>query len=137
MPLNVITAKVVPGNAGLALMGRLVNYTGTLVTQASISSIAYSVYDLDADASLATGTFTVASVVYDTLQQSDAAWTKDSASKPGTDGRWGYNFKAILPATDIPIASSGDRVQVDVAFTPASGQKFRLVYQFDTTEVFA
>lgn len=136
--LSVITGQAVTGNAGIAIMARIRGSDGNLITQASLLAIAYSVYDIDAAASLVSSTaLTISSVVYDSLQQTDQIWTKDALGRPGTDQEHGYNFKAILPASSVPVASSGNRIQIDVAFTPTSGEQFRLTYKVDTVKVYA
>lgn len=101
-----------------------------LVTQATVSSISYSIYDLTDQASQTTGTFTVSSVIFDSLQQDDPRWTTDSAERPGTDGSYGYNFRATISAGDFSdvdtYSKTGDpkphQYQVDVKFTLADGQ---------------
>ncbi|MBY0523432.1 MAG: hypothetical protein K2R98_08530 [Gemmataceae bacterium] len=136
-PYAMVTAQAVPGNAGVALMARIRGQAFALMTQASVASIAYTVTDLTLAANLGSGTFAVASTIYDSLQQQDGSWTKDSAVNLGQDAAWGYNWKAILPAAAIPVANSGNRMQVDAVFTPVSGEKFRIVFQFPTIKVYA
>lgn len=131
--MSIVTSRALPGSTGVTLLARIVGNDGELVTQASITSIAYTVWDLTTDESVATSTsLTVATVVFDSLQ-TDAVWTKDTADEPGPDDRAGYNFKATIPAATI--TPDGDRFQIDVKFTPASGQPFVLTFQFDTLEV--
>jgi len=101
-------------DSGAYLMSRVLAGDGAAAVQADISSIAYSVYDLDDTSSPSTGTLTVSNVVYDTLQ-TDVRWTKDST---------GYNFGWSAPAS---LFATGDRVyEVEVACTPASGEVFHL-----------
>jgi len=76
---------------------------------------------------------TIASTVFDALQQ-DALWTQDSATNPGTDGLWGYNFKFVVPAA--AFANSGDKFQVDGKFTPLSGENFVVTYTIPTLKVY-
>ena len=100
---------------------RVVGQDAAAITQASITSIAYKVYNPDADETevVADGTLTVSTVVYDTLQTSDSRWTKDTT---------GFNFLWAVPATLFPTGSK--RVRVDVLFTPASGGVFAIVHDF-------
>lgn len=140
MPLGLITAQAVPGNAGVILMARLIGQFWALVTQASLASIAYQVTDLTVPGtyttivSLGNGTIPVSTSIFDSLQQQDQTWTKDSAANPAPpppqgDGRYGYNFRFVLPPSSVP---GGKRLQVDVVFTPVAGQPFRVQFQFTT-----
>lgn len=143
--LSLITGQAVPGNAGVALMARLVGNDDSLVTQASLSTITYDVYDIQAykdsgDAAtqlLSSTALTVSAVIFDDLVQTDDLWTKDGPGNLGTDGRWGYSFKHVIPASTFTIASSGHRCRAQVLFTPTSGQQFRADYEFDTLKVFS
>ena len=136
--LGVVTGIGVCGS-GHTLMGRILGNSGVPITQASLASIAYAVRDLTAGTTITSGVaLTISSVVFDSLQQADPRWTKDSASSVGEDGRYGYNFLATLPATlftafDVDADTeevTTHRYQVDVTFTPASGQPFRQAFQF-------
>lgn len=136
--LPIITALAIPGRSGVTLMARIVGNTGDLITQASISSIAYGVTDLDDDnTSITTGTQTVASVIFDSLQQTDNAWTVDDADNLGEDGRWSYNYKWTLAGTVVTVALSGHRFQIDVRFTPVTGEPFTIPFIFKSTKTFA
>ena len=79
---------------------------------------------------------TVANVFYDSLQQQDQLWTKDSMGNLGPDKEFGYNFKFVVPATSFTVAKSGNRYRVDVVVNPATGQKFRIPFEFDTVKVY-
>jgi len=106
-------------DSGAYLMARVLGGDGSAVQQSDISSIAYSVYDMDDTSSPGTGSLTVANVVYDTLQ-TDSRWTTDTT---------GYNFGWSAPAS---LFATGDRVyKVEVLFTPASGEVFHV--QWDVT----
>lgn len=136
--LPIITSAAIPGRSGITLMARILGNTGEPITQASISSIAYTVTDLsDDNTEITTGTFTVSASVFDNLQQADLAWTKDDVDNKGSDGRYGYNFKATVAATIVTIALSGHTFQVDVRFTPASGQPFIVAFRVATLKIFA
>lgn len=116
-------------DSGAFLMDRVYGNAGTAITQASISSIAYGVYEhaSKADAETATDgdlvagaatSLTVSSVVFDTLQTS-APW--DSAADAS-----GYNFKYDSPAADRP--TGGKWYRHEIVFTSASGAKFAIVW---------
>jgi hypothetical protein len=141
-PYAFVSAQAVPGNADVALMARVRNYQGILVTQASLSAINYTLSDLTliqqfgAPQVLGSGVLTIGSVWTDQLVQNDPSWTKDSASQLGQDGAYGYNFKGIIPYTLIPIANSGDTLQCDVYLSPVAGGRLRVAYKFPTFQVF-
>lgn len=144
---SVITGAAVPGQSGVTLLARVRGSDGRLITQASLSSIAYTVSDLTNGESLGTGTFTISSTVYDSLQQGDPRWSADSAARPGADGSHGYNFAGELPASLFALTTLAEpgvltgpadpiQVQADVAFTPASGQAFRMVWSWKVWPVY-
>lgn len=143
--LSLITGQAVPGNAGVALMARIRGNNHALVTQASLSSITYTVYNVQpvvdgtGSATVVTTStaLTIPSVIYDSLQQQDGLWVKDGPGNLGPDGSWGYNFKTVIPASNFTVAASGDRYRVDVKFTPTSGEPFRLPFEFTTIQVYA
>ncbi len=123
----VVTATAIPGNADVTLLDRArALVTNALITQATVSSIAWAVVDLDLATTLATGTFSKTATVFDSLQ-TDTRWTKDSI---------GYNFKAVLPAANFPVANSGNRMRADVKFTMVSGEVFRLEFEWPTLQVY-
>jgi hypothetical protein len=123
----------------VALLARILGNAGNPITQSDITSIAWTARDLNTGVTISTGTFTVATSVYNSLQQSDGRWTVDSQYAPGHDRRWGYNFAGTVPAATFANLFDVDpltfrvtlhRVQVTVAFTPASGEPFRQAFQF-------
>jgi hypothetical protein len=70
--------------------------------------------------------------------QNDPRWTADSAAQPGASGQFGYNFLATLPASIWPAstvqappltADVPHQYQIDVVFTPTSGDRFTVSYQ--------
>lgn len=125
-----ITTGIVVANSGVSLLARLVGNDGRPITRASISSIAYNVYNETDGENVASGsgTLTISDVVFDDLQTNDPRWTKDSEASPGKDGRFGYNFLATLPASHF--TADGNRLRVSITFTPASGQPFVVLFSF-------
>jgi len=108
-------------NGSATLLARIVDKAGTAITQATISSITYSVYlldDQDADSRTAVAghnaqSLTVSDIVFDTLQ-TDAIWTKDST---------GYNFKHVLDvSSNEAFAIAGRRYLVEHRLVPVDGQ---------------
>ena len=140
---SLITGQAVPGNAGVAIMARIRAASGALLTQASVSSITYSVYNIQAEKDgsgnptqmLGSTSQTVTAVVFDSLQQDGNLWTKDSAANPGPDGASGWNYRFVVPAAYFTVANSGDWHRVNVVITPASGQLFRLIFEFPTLTI--
>lgn len=122
---------------GITLMDRIQGNGGTNITQASITSIAYTVtrYGSQAEAEAATNgtavipstTLSKTSVVFDTLQTS-APWDSEADST-------GYNFRYDSPATDRPAVAGGGTYwhRYDIVFTPASGAVFAVVWIVETT----
>ncbi len=110
MPVPSVCGQVVIEDAGVTFMARVYGNAGTAITQASLSSIGYAVTDLsDLTNPVTSGTLTISSVVFDTLQ-TGVRWTKDST---------GYNFLYAAPATWTP---SGKRRYAYVfTFTPSDG----------------
>jgi len=103
-------------NSGLQIMARIEGWDGALITQATLTTITYYVYDLETKEQVATDTLTIASVVYDTAQ-TDSGW-------PYSDG---FNFATILPATCFP--NGGRDYRVEVIFDPATGEDFPAVWK--------
>lgn len=140
---SVITGPQVPARTGAVLLARVRGGDGRLVTRASLSSIGYVVSDVTGGSSLGSGSFTVSSTVYDSLQQNDPRWKEDDADNLGPDGAHGFNFAATLPASlfalttlAVPSVLAGParpkQVQCDVTFTPVSGEPWRVVFTWQT-----
>lgn len=143
--LSVITGVIVAGS-GATLMARLRGNAGQLVTQASLTSISYTVTDLTAGTVSSPVTVSVAACVFDNLQQGDPRWSKDSANDPGPDGEHGYNalvtvsashFPATVPTPTAPTIIPAPHVfQVDVIFQPVTGEPFRVVWRLGVQQIF-
>lgn len=149
MQLNqAVITGVVPARTGVTLLARLLGNAGTPVTQASLTSIGYTVTDTTNGLAVGTGTFTVSASVFNGLQVNDPRWTFDTALSPGRDGLTGYNFLATLPAslfavtalTAAPAAPwqpvQPRTFQADVAFTPVSGERFTVVFRWQEVQVY-
>jgi len=112
-------------DSGFSLMALLKGTDAENVEQADISSIAYSVYDLSSTGSSTdTGTLTVASVIFDSLQ-TDSRWSTDAV---------GYNFRWDVPASIV--ADGAKSYRIEIAFTPASGEVFHAVFEVTTTNLY-
>jgi hypothetical protein len=133
-----LTVAVITGSArarsGATLMARIRGNNGLPLTQASVASIALTVTDTTTGIATFAGPLAVAASVFNSLQQSDPRWTRDSADYPGADGSWGYNFSCVVPAAALPNAV---RYQTDVVITPVAGEPFRVVWSFVPVRVYA
>ena len=112
---------VVHKNGTATLLARAVGATGSAITQATVESIAYTIYKLDEhteDTWTAVTLHTaiavaVASAVFDTLQD-DELWDVDST---------GYNFRWTPDiSTNAAFEVAGATYLVDFSLTPTSGQ---------------
>lgn len=117
---NLINQFTVFEDGGATFLARVLGNAGTAITQATITSITYAVYDLSTTTpttAVISGTLVVASTVFDTLQ-TDARWTADST---------GYNFLHAMPATAFPTGKHQYKVEYKV--TPTSGAVFWIVFE--------
>ena len=104
-------------DSDLFVMARVLAISGSVITQATISSATVKVYDTDSGNALTySATLTVSSVVYDTLQTSDSRWTVDAT---------GYNFAYSVPAA--AFAHGGRTYQVEIRLVPTSGGDIHVV----------
>ncbi len=143
---NYITGQAILANVGVWIAARIRN-VGTLMTQGSISTIAYDIVDIqayldsgDAVTMVESGTsLTVSAVIFDSLQQvaDTGLWTKDGPGNLGSDKQWGWNFAATIPASSFSVARSGHTFLIQTLFTPTSGQQFRIDYEFPSLKVFS
>ncbi|MAT39201.1 MAG: hypothetical protein CL946_06325 [Ectothiorhodospiraceae bacterium] len=106
-------------------MGRVSDQDGDYIQQADISTITYTVYDIDdtTEAIVDETSLTVADVIFDALQVSDTRWNNSGDST-------GYNFAAVLPGSAIP--DDDVTYQIEVEFTPSSGEAFVRLWQVET-----
>jgi len=115
---NVHKAETWAGS-GVFLMHRILNSAGNNAQQSDVSSIAYSTsLESAPDTEVASGSLTVANVIFDSLQEaSGPRWKRDNT---------GYNFLWEAPASIFP--TGGTTVIVVITFTPASGEVFKEVW---------
>lgn len=117
-----------PEDNGLYVMSRAKKASGAMVQQADVASIAYRVMDADdTAATAATGSLTVSSVIYDTLQTTalDSRWPSNAPAA-------GYNFGAAIPGTAFPDPSTRYFVRVNATMT--DGATLTLYQGFHTTD---
>jgi hypothetical protein len=113
MPIGAqIGSGTVFEDGSASFMSRVYGPDGSALQQADLTSITFKVYD-SGGTEAATGTLTIADVVFDTLQ-TDARWNPDIDTT-------GYNFR------DDRIAGTfagGGRYTVEYKFTPTSGVNY-------------
>ncbi|MEM6329101.1 MAG: hypothetical protein AAF790_02515 [Planctomycetota bacterium] len=127
MPNAQDTPGAVFKNGAAILLARVVGADGQAITASDLSSIRYSVLELDEcrpnTSVVVPGpdgvAIAAAPTVFDT-RQTDALWTVDAA---------GYNFRHELDvATNDAFPKAGVAYQVRYEMTPVSGQK--VVFRF-------
>jgi hypothetical protein len=121
---------VVFKNASVILLARVVGADGSAITQATLSSAKYTIYELDdewpdnrtAVAGHTNVALTIADLIYDTLQTGDL-WDADAT---------GYNFlHEIDTSTNEAFATAGKTYLVDFELTPASGQEIHVRFRLE------
>ena len=120
----IVTKGMIFEDSGTTLLARILGNAGTPITQASLSSISYAVFDLqgaDPATAVQTGTLTISAVVFDALQTSDPRWTVDDE---------GFNFAHAAPASWFN--ESTHTYRIEYKFTPASGEVFWAVFTLTT-----
>lgn len=124
MPNPLITESRAFEDGGIFIMARVVGNDAASITQASISSIAFQVYNMDAKHAVAPqSALTVNDVVFDSMQTGDR-WTEDST---------GYNFGYAVAASYLPAGKTTYRIEC--VFTPASGENFIVAFEVTTVDV--
>lgn len=107
-------------DGGATCLARVRGADGNYITQASLIGITYKAFDLSSstpDTATSTGTVSIASSVFDTLQ-TDSMWTTDDT---------GYNYRHTIPAS---VLATGDHVyRVEYKFDSVSGEDFFLVFE--------
>lgn len=135
--MAIVTGGLLPGSTGVVLMARIVGADSVPITQATISTITYVVRNTtQATTAQASTSLTVSSVVFDDLQTADDAWSIDSPTSPGPDGRSGYNLRFTVPASVLSPTVDLDDYRVDVLITPSSGQQLIQPFSFSLLRVY-
>lgn len=121
-----LTQGTIWEDSGVTNLARIVGNSAVNVTQASLSSISYKVFDLNTSTTeaVASGPLTISSVIFDTLQ-TDARWTADST---------GYNFRHEVAAS--VFATARHRYRIEYLFTPTTGQPFWAVFEIITGQIY-
>ena len=92
------------------LTARVGNIADVLITQATISAIAYKTINTDQNDQVdGTGTFEPVDVIYDTEQTADGFW-------PHVEG---WNFRATIPGAKLPGPDTNYEIQI--LLTPTGG----------------
>jgi hypothetical protein len=118
-----ITEKIIFEDSPAQCLARVVGNDGAAIQQSDYGAITYAVFEEDTTTAIATGTLTVANVVFDAYQ-TDARWTVDAT---------GYNFRTTIPASDL---TAGDGVyRIEFLFSPTGQEQFFVIFQVTTIEV--
>jgi len=118
---------VVSVGGTVACMARVVNQENTAITQATVTSITYSVYSVNRATGVRTeivnqqdNSLTVASVVYDTMQ-TDKGWSVDVT---------GFNLRFVVDISSYAaFATVNTNYIVKAIVTPTSGQVFPVPFE--------
>lgn len=105
------------------LLARVTGVANAAITQATCSSIAYTITDTTSLTVVDSGSLTISAVVYDQLQ-TDAVWSRDAL---------GYNFKWTPSAANF--AAPGVTYATEVAFTMGTGEKIQVPFRLTTVPV--
>ena len=118
-----ITEKIIFEDSPAQCLARVVGNDGSAIQQGDYGSITYAVFEEDTTTAIATGTLTVADVVFDAYQ-TDARWSVDDT---------GYNFRTTIAASDF---TAGDGVyRIEFLFSPTGQEQFFVIFQVTTIEV--
>jgi hypothetical protein len=124
-------AKPIAGKAwedgSVSLLARVVGQDAVAVTQASLTTITYKIFDTFSTTpttAVASGTLTVSDVIFDTLQ-TDARWTKDNT---------GYNFLHAIGAGVLTKEDTAYRIEY--LFDPVTGGNFYVVFEVTTSKIY-
>lgn len=105
------------------MTGRIQNVQGQYITQASLSTITYAIFDLRSATPMtpvSTGSVDIPSTVFDILQINTTLFPVDNI---------GYNFSHQLPQTAFPNFTPQQYYRVEYRFTDISGLKFTTEWQ--------
>lgn len=98
-------------NGDVAVYARWLSHALALVTQAALSSLAYAIFTVNdetgAETSVASGTLTIASTIYDTPQ----TLTREDGST------FSYNFLAFFAGTNFTARATHYRVRITAVST--------------------
>lgn len=124
MAKNRPTQATVWEDSGATCMARVVGQDAANITQASLTAIAYKVFDLDGltpGTATDSGALVVADVVFDTVKtpDDDARWTEDST---------GYNFLDTTAGKAANLPTGDHRYRIEYVFDPDSGEDFTVVF---------
>lgn len=123
-------------NGSAVFMARVVGNNGVAINQASISAAEYSVYLVEAGtddddvvvASHDAVALTVASIIFDTLQTTDTAWTLAGGDATG------YNLRYEIDVATVQAFTIADRYyRVIFKLTPVSGQAILVRFKVKVT----
>lgn len=110
-------------DGSVSILGRILAWDGDPAVQADISSITYTITNVDTGSAVtghSAASLTAASVIFDTLQGSDG----DDARWPESFDTTGYNFLHHVNIGSNAAFASAGLYTIEYVFTPASGSVF-------------
>lgn len=113
---NYSTSQGYPGVA-VVVMSQVVDNTDTPFTQSALSSITYKVWPLSNPRDVTSGTLTISSVVYNTLQ-TGSGWKSGRLADQYTEG---FNFRAVLAGTLFP--KENETYRIHIRLVPNTGDE--------------
>lgn len=119
-----IRAITTQGNPA-TILARVLDQTGTPITQSSVSSVSVTVYNAETSTSTGSSTPAVADCVFNTLQTGDSRWSTDHI---------GFNLAVDVDGTALNVGDTTFQVQIEI--TPAAGEPYRLIAIVETREIF-
>ena len=117
-----------PEDSSVALMARVEGADGANITQATVSSIDYDVYESTSATPntevVVTVSLTVSSVVFDALQ-TDSGW--DTVEDP-----LGFNFRYVALPAHFP--NGGAYYDIEIKMTMSDGSVLHLQFGYSTAK---
>jgi hypothetical protein len=113
-------------DGNVAVMFRVLGDDAVPITQATVASITFAVYDLDATtptSAVTTGTLTVADVVFDEYQTDDR-WTVDGI---------GYNLRHDISAA--VFTTGGHTYALEYKITADGGEVFHILARVQASPI--
>ncbi len=119
----ILKGKVIESSPA-ALLARVADIEGELITQGSVSSVTLTVINTRTDEVTYTGYPVVEDCIYDELQL-DGRWGKDSV---------GYNVAVVIPGIAFDMATS---YQAELKITPIEGDAFYVLYELQSIRTYS
>ena len=125
MPSPIIASAFIWEGYAATCMARILGNSGTAITQASLTSITYYVYDPQSatpNTAIATGSVTISSAVSDTLVTNDARWRVDTT---------GRNFIYTIAGSAFPDPRR--HYEAEFVFDPSAAGEENFLVKYELT----